>query len=991
MNINNLLAEKLLTTLVHSTSDLSLAKDTSILKGKEFFAKIKQYIEWIDQNNINSVMIISAPSIDALCLCYALVLSNKTYIPVHTSTSAELLNVYLQTYQVDLLLVQPQLINQFNCELKTKFIEDLSKGFFYYMLPQKKKTFCLVPGIVFFTSGTSEQPKAVHYHYNTLSKYLCWCLDEFKLNHADNFLFTTELSFVASLRPLFVPTLAGSNISFLDGNSTNKLQLIINVLVSKKITILNLTPTLFKILLQHIEKNSLLHILSAVRLILLSGEPIDITVINHWFTQINTNTIFYNLYGATEYLVPFYKKINTPQTEADRLHLGQLRAGCDYKLLPHSTKGYELCIAGEISTAYFDEKLTKSNYISIDNRRFIKTNDFIKKHDKELYFCSRSERIIKRYGQLVNLDHIEHVLKNMHNTINFIAFFDENCNNKIYLIISGSLHNEALLKKVKNNLNISLPGYMHPSEYIFTKKLPLTVSGKVDYFLIKKMFVSDQIDEVSDYFKRFFHEKEMDINLRIMDLGLESIDYIEMTDEFLKLTGRWLDISKINNDTRISNITSCLVHLNMEKSDITHAVKLNYIKKIIYSIELNDPEYKNWKCFIASYLLKVDINIERLETAIAETLSKHFILTSKLELRDDDYFFVNTNIQSNFRLRTPIFFPKSTYSKLSTSVHSDRLVRLYIQKKGGHYFLIMAYHHIALDGWSALLVREEIFRRYEGGHRIKSIKKTDEIEYLNRAHQINLNNNNNFNELKSLLLQVNPDDYNHLDPLFHGILEKKTTCFSIEKDSIDHFIRKNKLQTFPYSVVFALLLHQVMSCIAKINKLIFYITFSNRNLPVPHAKDLLTNLATSLPVFLDSTNLTPRAFASQIKENLTVYFKHMSYGELTEIWSNEIINRRFLAARNHPYHLIYTYINKIIDDEYVQNNYIDWDNSTNETRPGNRSNQGSTFLSVYNMGSQFVVTLNSKMTKGLHSSLIKEIKDLVNYPRKSSWNRSEKV
>lgn len=978
MDIKNNLAERILYALSDTNNHFSLSDDAIVLSRDACFKKIKHYIEWIRLMKINSVMVLSTPSIDALCLCYALVLSNKTYIPIHTSTSSELLETYLKAYQVDLLLVQPGLTNPFHCELKTKLIEDKDAGFFYYLSKEKNQLFCLIPGIVLFTSGTTKQPKAVHYHYNTLYRYLTWCLEEFKLSNEDHFLFTTELSFVASLRPLFVPTLAGASVSFIGNHSNNKLQLIVNVLLNKKITILNLTPTLCKILLQHIENSTSLQTLSSIRLILLSGEPIDIQVIHHWFTQIKEDIVFYNLYGATEYLVPFYKKINTPLQEKDRLHLGQLREGSDYKLLPDSTKGYELCVTGDISSGYVDTKPTKNDYVIIDNHRYIKTNDFVQRSNNELFFCSRSQRIIKRYGQLINLDQIEYVLKQSQNAIDFIALSDEQNENKIYLIIHGSPDDDKLLRQIKLNLTAHLPGYMHPTEYIFTKELPLTPSGKVDYLLIKKTFIHDEVYDFSDYFKPFFRGKDVNRNKKIIDLGLESIDYIEMADKFYKMAGKWLDVSKINNDTKISNIASCLVDLNVEKLTGLHAVRLNPIQQSVYKKELQNNTGGRSKCFVASFCLKSDLDIKKLERSITETLANHFMLTSKLDVIDNDYFFVRTKVQSNIRLRNPIFLSRRALAKLNISIYSDGLVRVYLQKKRRQYFLIMAYHHIALDGWSAMMVREEIFQRYEGAHEIKPLKEANEIEYLNIANQFWPNHNDNTNELKLQLSRIIPNEYNQLDSYFSGFLQKQHACFSIEKDSVDRFAYKNKIHDTPYSVIFILLLYQIISNETGVNKLFFYTSFSNRNLPIPRIKELLTNLATGLPVFFDNTNWSIKEFAAQIKDNLTAYFKNMSYGNLVKIWQDEIISRSALSLQAQPYLIIFTYINKIVENTYTQNNYIDWNKSSSELNPGNeKENKGKIFFRVYNMGSHFVINLNCQIRKELHNNLVKGLKELM--------------
>lgn len=973
MDVKNNLAKALRDSLFTAQNYFSLADDCSLLNSQQCGEKISQYMAWIKQLKINSVLLISPPSIDALCLCYALVLSNKTYIPVHTSTSSALLNTYLQTYQIDLLVAPPQLANQFDSELKNKLMNENNNVFLYYLPPKLQPTFCLLPGIILFTSGTSEQPKAVYYHYDTLQRYLLWCKTEFKLQQNDHFLFTTELAFVASLRPLFVPALAGASLRFIGSGSTNKLRLIINALLKTKITILNTTPTLFKILMRHLEKNAQQHALSSIRCILLSGEPIDTSVINYWFSHLKADSVFYNLYGATEYLVPFYKKISTALPEDERLHLGQLRAGCDYKLVPKATNTYELYITGDISTAYFDEKLTQSNYLLINNQRFIKTNDAVNIRHHELFYCSRAQRIIKKYGQLVNLDQIEQVLKKEQPTVDFITVVDEENENKIYLLIGGTLQDATLLKKIKLSLAAHLPNYMHPDEYRFTPEVPLTASGKIDYLLIKKTVIAQQLNELTDYFRRFFPEQMVNLDTRIIDLGLESIDYIEMAEAFLKITGKWLDVAQINAGVRIANIASCLSDVAVEKS-ITHAaVALNAMQAAFYTQELSKQE-DVWTCIIAMFCLKGPIDVTKLETAIAETLANHFMLTYKLTWQENGYFFVHAPIQAELQLPTPIFFPKKLLIQLKTSVHADRLARIYIQKRKNQYFLIMAYHHIIMDGWSAILVREEIFRRYEGIQVTNVVSKADEINYLNQANQIWPHAHEPLNELKSRLSHVNPKEYNQLDAFFAGPLQKHNTYLSFAKTKVDQFARAHQLQAFPYSVLFALLLHQLIALQSGVNKLFFYTSFSNRNLPIPQIKELITNLATGLPIFFDNTQRTPQKFALQIKENFRAYFKNMSYGGLADIWQHEIISRKILSLREQPYFIFYTYINKIVDQQYIQNKYIDWQQSKNEL---NARNKGVVFLRVYNMGSQFVVILDSHLKKNGHEDLLSCLHELL--------------
>ncbi|VEG91825.1 AMP-binding protein [Legionella spiritensis] len=972
MQVKNELARKLLDALFSPESHFSLTDGVNLINKEWCRDKIRQYIDWLNQLDVHSAVIISTPGIETLCLCYALVISDKTYIPVHTSTSSELLQRYLNDYQIDLLLVEPGLASHCDHELRNRLVEEEDRSFYYYRPLQTHQTFCLSPGIVFFTSGTTAQPKAVHYHYATLLRYIVWCVDEFNLNNKDHVLFTTELSFVASLRPLFVPVLSGANVVFANNFSANKLQLFVNTLVQNEITVLNVTATLFKMLLRHIETSGFISAMTSVRLALLSGEPLDLQDIDLWFERIKQDTIFYNLYGATECLVPFYKKVTGSLLEKERLHLGQLRAGCSYKLLP-SAKGYELYVAGDISTSYLDPALTQSRYITVENQRFIKTEDIVERCDRELFYISRAQRIVKRYGQIVNLDQIEYILKKSRNHLNFITFTSEDKNN-IYLLICGAPESDELLRHVKQTLKQHLPGYMHPSEYFFSRELPLTCSGKIDYSTIKKAFVREPISTIYDYFKRFFRDNRVNAEARIVDLGLESIDYMDMAEAFWQLTGKWLDVSKITDDMIIANIASCLVDHNVTPSGFRDVVQLNTIRRGLYEHELQGAR-QDGHYITTSFALKGEININRLELAIAATIANHFMLSSKLVLIDDDYYFARTTMQTGFRLRAPVFPGRNNViGKLKTCIHADRLFNAYIQKRKGQYFLIMAYHHIVIDGWSTMMIREEIFRRYEGAYKIKSLKQVEEIEHLNQANQIWPADPKNINKLKSMLSPIDPEEYNRLDPFFNGSLCKKHTIFCVNKNNMDEFARSNQIQDFPYSVLFSLLLHRIISQRSGVKKLYFYMSFSNRNFPVPDIKELITNLATGLPVFFDSKNLSAQELARQMQDILTCYFKNMSYGAITEIWQKEFIQQRILLPRDIPYIIVYTYINKIVDNDYVQNHYIDWLSSEQDV---NFNKKGVIFLRVYNMGSYFVINMDSQMKKGLHNCLIEDLQKFL--------------
>ena len=932
----------------------------------EWVNKVNYYCEWLDKLKVNSVMVFSSPSIDILCLCYALVLKNKTYIPIHTSTASELLTRYLSDFSVDLLIVGEELTEHLDSKFKKKLTKEEQSTWLYYSTKSASHPFCWLPGIVFFTSGSTDLPKVVHYHYNVIAKYLTWCLQEFKLTEQDHFLFTTELSFIASLRPLFIPLLANARLSFL-GVEANKIGLILEHLSQSKITVLNITPSLFKVLVDHIKHQGLQEKLSNLRLILLSGEPLDDVTINYWFKQINFSTVFYNLYGATEFLVPFYKRITSLLHEDERLHLGQLRTGCDYKLEFIKERGYELSVAGDLATGYFDAIKTQETYFWRDGKQFIKTNDCVRLIQGKLFYYTRNQRIVKRYGQIINLDQIEYLVKKNYPQCNFVTLANEDQKNEIYLFIENQ-NDESLLAALKLMLKQHLPNYMHPSKYHFIKEFPRTKSGKVAYSLLKKMATPEKANQCQDFFKKFFPNQEVDNTAAIMDLGLESIDYIELSLLFLKETGKWLDVSQINDATSIADLVSYLIPVTFEKSKPKLAVRLNPLLELFF----RSPRKKEI-CLMSTFCLDDKMDLNLLEKAIRETIEQHFMLSCKLVHLKDNYYFEPIEPQQVFKLKTPSIFRKKV--KIEVFTYSERLVLIHLQKKNNKLFLIIAYNHIALDGWSALLLREEIFLRYEGHEKI-NLPRAQEIEALNKLNEIWLPpTENSIVELKREFIDLNPPDYHNTACLYDATLVKNNACFYISKEKMEQFMSRNRLINIPYSVLFALVLNEAVIQLINTKKLMFYVSFSDRNLPLEHIKELFVNLATTLPIFLDSENKSLLTRAQHLQKIFTIYFKNMSYAGVSKIWNEEIIDRKSLTFMAEPYPIIYTYINKIMQEDYVQNKYIDWNNSLNEVQYGK---DVGIFLRVYNLGAKVVVILNTTMNKGLHQKLLAYINKVFN-------------
>ena len=483
-------------------------------------------------------------------------------------------------------------------------------------------------------------------------------------------------------------------------------------------------------------------------------------------------------------------------------------------------------------------------------------------------------------------------------------------------------------------------------------------------------------DKITHYFQRYFKGGAVDTEVRLINLGFESIDYIELASFLLKTTHKWLDISKIDNHTKISDINNCLSHVHFDSVN-NETVILDKFQQFCFSSELKN-KHPDIDAFVLHYLyLKESINIPRLEHAIKETLNNHFILNSKLTRTLDGYSFEHTSKQPDLYFKGSIFFPKRDISKLRITVHCDRLVNIYLQRKRNQYYLIIAFHHIAMDGWSNKIVLEEIFRRYAGLYKKRQNNRLAEIQALNRTYTASINESSNTEELNKIFNSINPKSYFELDHLFYEPVQSNSSSIVITVQQIKQYAAANSINGFSVIVIIICLLYDLLAKVAGVDKLALYTSLSNRYLPIPGISELITNLVTGYPIFLDQAQYKPHQFATKISETLNTYFKHMSYGAITRalMERNTILNQ-YISPYHQPYYLMLTYINDPSRINYgsnsIINNYICWPKSKTYIDIFGKT----VIFYIEQLNDSLIINIFSSATKGVHTRLLHQLQTI---------------
>lgn len=488
--------------------------------------------------------------------------------------------------------------------------------------------------------------------------------------------------------------------------------------------------------------------------------------------------------------------------------------------------------------------------------------------------------------------------------------------------------------------------------------------------------------DIAHYFQRYFSNTAIDSQTKLTALGFESIDYIELAAFFLKKTNKWINIAEINRHTTVASIATLLLELHTEEPHHT-MVQLDKFQQFPYSSQLNGDTTSNPAYIIYHLQLKEPIDIPKLKKAISDTSSNHFMLNCRLRRINDDFFFEPCSIQSDFHFKGSFLFPKNDLKKLTIRPQSNRLVNIYLQKGKKHYYLIISFHHAAIDGWSQKIVLEEIFRRYNGHYHVPTQNKPEEIKALNQIFPASIKEHSNLAELKALLKPVVPEQYNLLSHLFNGELQPAFNCLIFTKEEMDKYADAHQIKA-PYNVLFTFMYHQIISQISGQHRLMIHTTLSNRHLPIPGITQLVTNIPTALPMFLDDSRVKPPEFATKINEIMTIYFKNMSYGAISRaLLENDTVLNEYLSFYRHSFALIFTYINNtsklIYGSDSILSQHINWQQSRCHVNSGGKK----VFMDIHRLGNEFVMNIHSRMLKGTHQAMLYHYFE-VHFPEKLS-------
>ena len=505
---------------------------------------------------------------------------------------------------------------------------------------------------IYFTSGTTGQPKAVLGKNEGMTHFIAWEIKEFNIDETKRVSQMTSQCHDPFLRDIFVPLCAGGTICVPDTRETlldsRRMKEWLEI---SKVNVVHCTPGLFKIMnADGLEPGSYRHL----EYVLMAGEKVMPQDLEKWYRVLGDRVQLVNVYGPTETtLAKLFYRINPQDLSRESIPIGSTIPGAKVIIL---NKEMKVCGPGEVGEIYIrtpfrsygyykDPGLTAEKFIrnpfTDDPEDIIyKTGDLGKiNSDGNIEFVGREDRQVKIRGFRVELDEIEKRLRDYPGVEEAVVLYRGTRSGNHILCAYFSGKEQVTVSGLKESLERELPDYMVPPFYIRMEKFPLNTNGKINTRALPE---PDEVERSSyvapknkverkmvDIWTGILGIKKIGIHDGFLDMGGNSLNAMSLTTEIYKEFGVNLQLSVIFENPTAADLVSMIkaadtaVYQHIEPLEEREYYPLSSAQKRMYLIREfageDDISYNQPKLL----LLKGKIDKDHLEGAFKRLIARH--------------------------------------------------------------------------------------------------------------------------------------------------------------------------------------------------------------------------------------------------------------------------------------------------------------------------------------------------------------------------------
>ncbi|PRA33150.1 non-ribosomal peptide synthetase [Pseudomonas poae] len=591
---------------------------------------------------------------------------------------------------------------------------------------------------VIYTSGSTGKPKGVAIAHRNVLALIDWTQRVYRQHDLQGVLASTSVCFDLSVWELFVTLALGGSLII----ARNALELP-DLPARDQVRLINTVPSAIAALQRTAQ------IPSSVRIINLAGEPLKQTLVELLYQQPGVEQVF-DLYGPSEDTT--YSTF-TRRTAGGRASIGRPithTAGyvldAELQAVPQGVAA-ELYLAGAgITRGYLGRAaLTAERYVpnpfATDGERLYRTGDLVRYQDGGVMeYQGRIDHQVKVRGFRIELGEIEARLLQQEAVRELAVLAQDSPSGQqlVAWIVPASAEwledvaaQETLREHLKAALKQVLPAYMVPNHLLFLSHLPLTPNGKLDRKALPAIESSQPPRQHAE--PRSAVEKALAVIWQDV-LGLETVG---LDDNFFELGGDSIvsmqvvsrarqasiglspkDVFQHQTVRSLAQVADQRLEPQAEQGLASGAVALGPVQQWFFAQDI--PQRQHWN---QSLLLvpREPVIAATLEAALQQLVRHHDGLRlSVRETREGwQQRYAEPSDQAVLWQRQAhsddALTDLCTQAQRSLDLQEGPLLRALLVDMPDHsQRLLLAIHHLAVDGVSWRVVLEDLQRLYTG-------------------------------------------------------------------------------------------------------------------------------------------------------------------------------------------------------------------------------------------------------------------------------------